>query len=219
MKPIVSMLLVAVALTGCDKNPSQEVGEDDPPVATNSQEAPVPAPRVNSDLAVPIAGPMPWVPEAGSAAKQLGGQLKSKLQAAMKDGGPTAAIAVCHEEAPKLAAEVSEATGFTVTRVSAQPRNPDMGVPTEWQRVVLAEFEARKTAGEDPDQLTWHAEVDGEQRFMKAIPTGGVCLACHGTELQPEIATALAELYPNDEATGYEAGDIRGAFVVTRAAP
>ena len=59
--------------------------------------------------------------------------------------------------------------------------------------------------------------MDGEKefRFMKAIPAGPVCLACHGTELSPEVSQVLAELYPQDRARGYSPGDIRGAFVVT----
>ena len=51
---------------------------------------------------------------------------------------------------------------------------------------------------------------------MKAIPTGAVCLNCHGTKIAPEVSQALAGLYPEDRATGFNEGDIRGAFVVTR---
>ena len=74
--------------------------------------------------------------------------------------------------------------------------------------------------GKGIDSLAWSetVSVDGGQefRFMKAIPTGGVCLVCHGTELSPEVSQVLADLYPMDQATGYSEGDIRGAFVVTR---
>jgi len=54
---------------------------------------------------------------------------------------------------------------------------------------------------------------------MKAIPTGGGCLLCHGTNLSPEIGQALADLYPEDRATGFTEGDIRGAFVVIQKLP
>jgi hypothetical protein len=39
-------------------------------------------------------------------------------------------------------------------------------------------------------------------------------LACHGPEeaLQPEVRAALDQRYPEDRATGYAAGDLRGAF-------
>jgi len=62
-------------------------------------------------------------------------------------------------------------------------------------------------------------DVNGskEFRFMKAIPTGGACLACHGETLSPELAEKVKTLYPQDLATGFMLGDIRGAFVVTKA--
>jgi hypothetical protein len=51
---------------------------------------------------------------------------------------------------------------------------------------------------------------------MKAIPTGAVCLACHGETIAPPIAAKINELYPQDQATGFREGDLRGAFVVTK---
>ena len=53
-------------------------------------------------------------------------------------------------------------------------------------------------------------------RFMKAIPTGEVCLKCHGGNIAPPIRAKLKELYPNDMATGYKLGDVRGAFTITQ---
>jgi hypothetical protein len=34
-------------------------------------------------------------------------------------------------------------------------------------------------------------------------------------QLSPEVRAALAEQYPDDQATGFEVGDLRGAFIVT----
>lgn len=211
-KNLLPLVLAVGLLTACGDQSAAPPSSSEVPAVV--QEA-----ASSTDVADMAVANADWVPEAAAVAQQLGGALKGKLQAAMKAGGPTAAIAVCHEEAPLLAQQVSAATGFSVTRVSAKPRNPEMGVPNDWQQEVLDEFADRQAAGEGAEQMAWSAEVDGEQRFMKAIPTGGVCLTCHGTDLQPEVATALAELYPADQATGYSVGDIRGAFVVTRATP
>ena len=49
--------------------------------------------------------------------------------------------------------------------------------------------------------------------FGTALP---LCLTCHGAALSPDVEAALAESYPEDHATGYSAGDLRGAFVVER---
>ena len=46
-----------------------------------------------------------------------------------------------------------------------------------------------------------------------------LCLGCHGKSIAPEVKAKLAELYPEDKATGFSEGDLRGAFVVTRDVP
>ena len=53
-------------------------------------------------------------------------------------------------------------------------------------------------------------------RYMKAIPAGELCLTCHGKELAPDLAAKLRELYPDDQATGFSLGEIRGAFTITQ---
>jgi len=144
--------------------------------------------------------------------------LKAELTAAMQAGGPLQAIDVCHVRAAAIAREVSEQQGMNLSRVSLRNRNP-ANAPKRWQKTVLETFEARRAAGEDIAGLTWQSTVPvpggQEFRFMKAIPTAPVCLACHGESIAPPVAEKLAELYPDDAATGFQEGDIRGAFVVT----
>ncbi|MGV6851130.1 MAG: c-type heme family protein [bacterium] len=49
-------------------------------------------------------------------------------------------------------------------------------------------------------------------RFMKAIPAGRACMACHGQSINHGLASKIQQLYPQDQATGYQPGDIRCAF-------
>ena len=151
--------------------------------------------------------------------KDLATSLKAELVAAMEAGGAVQAIEVCHSRAPAIAAEISGQRGLEVFRVSQRNRNPE-NAANDWQSAVLTDFEARFEAGEDPNSVTWQevAETEGgrEYRFMKAIPTGGLCLQCHGSAVVPEVAAEISGLYPDDRATGFEPGDLRGAFVVTR---
>jgi hypothetical protein len=51
---------------------------------------------------------------------------------------------------------------------------------------------------------------------MKAIPTGEICLLCHGAVLAPGVADELTRRYPQDKARGYKPGEIRGAFTLSR---
>jgi len=165
------------------------------------------------------AGPDTEVAAAKAAIQELAGALQAELKSAIQSGGPVSAIEVCNTRALPITHRVSDEQGLNISRVSLRNRNP-ANQPNEWQAAVLEDFENQKAAGKDVGSLVWSdtVEVDGGQefRFMKAIPTGDVCLLCHGAQLAPGVSQVLTELYPEDKATGFSMGDIRGAFVVTR---
>jgi hypothetical protein len=159
------------------------------------------------------------VGESRQAIKAFAENLQGELKAAMRDGGPVNAIDVCHTVAPDIAQAVSDARGVDVARRSLQNRNPG-NAPNDWEQAVLEEFEARKVAGEPLDSLDF-AEVvetdDGREfRYMKAIPTGELCLNCHGSDIAPDVVERLDALYPEDKARGFSVGDIRGAFRIIK---
>lgn len=148
--------------------------------------------------------------EARAATNRLRVELKSALGAAMQDGGPVAAIEVCHERAPEIAADLSAQTGLAVGRVAVRHRNPaNAADPAE--SAVLAAFEARPALD---DTVVVH---DGRPTYLRAIRIDApACLTCHGPEesLDPGLRDRIATLYPDDRATGFVAGNLRGAFVV-----
>jgi hypothetical protein len=148
--------------------------------------------------------------------------LKQELQSGMQEGGPVNAISVCNLSAPGIANTYGVRKGWDVGRTSLKLRNPD-NAPDAWERKVLESFEERKLAGEDPAKLEYHEVVsqDGvsKLRYMKAIPTAGLCLACHGEHVDSIVTTRLEKLYPEDRAVGYKAGDIRGAFTISQPLP
>ena len=152
-----------------------------------------------------------------AAIKALGSELKSILQTSMKASGPIDTISVCNTTAPQISNKISEAKGLSVARTSLKYRNQE-NKPDEWEKSVLEQFEQRKAKGEavktiDYSELT---ELDGKKvfRYMKAIPTAEVCLKCHGSNVAQPITAKINSLYPDDKATGFKKGDIRGAFTV-----
>jgi len=153
--------------------------------------------------------------EGRALAKQFLGQLKPELKKAMKAGGPLVALEVCQTKAPEIAKKVAQDSGWQVNRVSLKPRNPS-AKPDAFEEKVLKQFEQDRKAGKDPKKLEYAEKVmeNGQPvfRYMKAIPTGDVCLTCHGTNLAPKVAQKIKQLYPNDQAIGFNKGDIRGAF-------
>lgn len=149
---------------------------------------------------------------------ELMSELKSELMAAMTKDGPANALEVCSTKAPQISAIISKQAGFFVGRTSLKPRNAN-NVPDSWEKKVLDTFEKRKAQGENPKTLEFFevVETDGhkKRRYMKAIGTGGICLLCHGSNILPEVEAKLKELYPDDTATGFKIGDLRGAFSIT----
>jgi len=157
--------------------------------------------------------------EARGLSKSFGGQLKQHLQEGMKQGGPLVALDVCNTQAPAIAQSVGDASGWQVRRTSMKARNED-NRPDMWELTTLLEFEKQKEQGNDISKMESYAVVDTDDgrvfRYMKAIPTGGVCLACHGENVQGEVLDKIHELYPADQALGFNAGDIRGAFTLSK---
>ena len=155
--------------------------------------------------------------DSREAIKMLGGELKATLQSSMKANGPLESISVCNIEASKIASRISKEKGLTVGRTSLEHRNV-ANKPDAWETSVLEQFEDRKAAGENPKDLDYSEVVDYDDgkafRYMKAIPTGDVCLSCHGTNIAEPLAKKITSIYPDDKATGFNKGDIRGAFTV-----
>lgn len=146
-------------------------------------------------------------------------ELKGTLMAAKKSGGPVAAVKACNTKAPTIASNASK-NGWEVARTSLKIRN-EKNAPDKWELKVLKQFEARKAKGEHPKNIAY-AEVVKENgkkifRMMKAIPTGELCITCHGAKVKPEIVNTLNKYYPNDKAKGFKVGDIRGAFTLKKA--
>lgn len=157
--------------------------------------------------------------ETRGAIKALGSELKATLQSAMKSEGPLKAIAVCNVKAPELAKKVSAEKGMEVGRTSLKTRN-ELNAPDPWELSVLEQFEHRKADGEPVNRIEY-SEVtthNGNRvfRYMKAIPTDDVCLMCHGKQIAESVSAEIRKRYPNDQATGFSKGDIRGAFTVIK---
>jgi len=154
------------------------------------------------------------VKEARQQTKQLAMQLKKTLKKSMKADGPEAAIQVCNTKAPAIAAELSQGN-WTVGRTALKIRNGN-NAPDAWEKSVMQDFAAKLKDGADPKTLEASKTEDGTFRYMKAIPTGGVCLACHGEKIAQPIAAKLDSLYPDDQARGFKQGELRGAFTLSK---
>lgn len=159
-------------------------------------------PAATPDALAP-AGQNALFVKAEEARDKLMERLLAELSAALAEGGHPAAIDVCSNRAPAIAAEVSRELGVEVGRSSLRLRNP---------------------ANIAPDWAMEHIS-NGTAAAVQKIPLGGAglgvlfpirlskgCLGCHGgpDDIAPGTASALARLYPGDRATGFQEGDLRG---------
>jgi len=118
--------------------------------------------------------------------------------------GPAKAISVCSEEAPAIAREVSEEFGVAIGRTSFKLRNSKNTPPT-W----AASFVESRI-----DKPQYVDLPEGKLGALLPIVLQPKCVTCHGPRdsIAEDVRTALSERYPDDQATGFQAGDLRGWF-------
>ncbi len=165
--------------------------------------------RVEADeLSEPQHGQLEAADEARAA---LFGALLTELTTAISEDGPAHAIDVCKDDAPAIAERVSAQRGVRIGRTSWKLRNP-ANTPPVWADLAL---DAKPT---DPVHF---ADRSGRLGTLAPIRLAGACVQCHGSpdDLAPGVSERLADLYPDDRATGFAEGDLRGWFWVEVAAP
>lgn len=149
--------------------------------------------------------------ERGKAAVQ---PFKAALQSALQDGmarGPAQAVEACRTRAPAIAREVAGA-GVELGRTSHRLRNP-ANAPRPWVQPLLDAYRAGERAPRAVDL------GGGRFGYVEPILTQPPCVTCHGTTLGAPVAERIAALYPQDQATGFAVGDLRGLFWAEFAAP
>lgn len=149
---------------------------------------------------------------AAASKKTLG----QNLQKAMKEGGPERAISFCNLNAAPLTDSLSKAYGAQIKRVSLKARN--LGdIPDATERDLLEAY-AFQMNDSIPLQSNVQ-ELEGDiYLFSKPILIdNALCLTCHGTvgtTMNQEIDDLIKSKYPNDQATGYNIGDLRGMWSI-----
>lgn len=138
----------------------------------------------------------------GTLFKRLSGRLKQVMQ----EQGPASAIEVCSREASQLATQVGEDLGVKIGRTSLKLRNAN-NTPPAWANELLA-----KT----PTESMFVDLPDGQLAALLPIRLETKCITCHGPvdQIADDVKMSLKKLYPNDKATGFQEGDLRGWFWV-----
>lgn len=141
-----------------------------------------------------------------AARDELFQRLSARLTEVLTESGPTSAIQVCKSDAPRLASEVSDQFGVRIGRTAERLRNPD-NEPPAWAVQLVRQRVA------DPQIV---ALEDRQLGVLLPIHLKAACVLCHGPkdEIVPDVRASLVTHYPQDQATGFREGDLRGWFWV-----
>jgi hypothetical protein len=200
MRAVLSaIMLVALVSMGCSDAPAPDASQTDTDVPTETVAA---AQWSETALEELSDDQMAQHATAMNARDELMGALLSELEAAMDDGGAEQAITVCNQRAAVIASDVAAAHAVSIGRTSHRLRSPGNQPPT-WAEALV-----ERRAGEP----TYLVGPDGELAAFLPIRLKPECQMCHGTaeHVTEEVAAAIARDYPDDEAVGFEPGDIRG---------
>ncbi len=146
---------------------------------------------------------------AKKAQGDLAKTLLGRVTEVVKREDPAQAVEVCNLEAQGLTEKVAEEHGVRIGRTSFKLRNPE-NTPPDWAR----EFDLVEKRIDE--QVILSRGSGQELAVFAPIHLAEKCTACHGSKdrLAPGVEEELAKRYPEDEATGFEAGDLRGWFWV-----
>jgi hypothetical protein len=145
--------------------------------------------------------------KAEQAMNELQQALLAKLKTTMESGGPAAAVEVCRTEARTIAETVARKQGIELGRTSHRVRNP-ANAPRPWARAIVEGSAGVKSAAERIRVVDLGERVG----VLRPIGTADMCIRCHGAEgdVRRSLGAALATAYPQDRATGFSPGDLRG---------
>lgn len=154
-------------------------------------------------------------PRARAAVKELGERIRSLLAAELAAGGFEGAVGVCAQKAQEETRRYATEHGIRIRRVSLKARNP-LNRPAAWEDARLRQWEAALKDGASLPEFAEENAPGGAYRLMVPIRVQAMCLTCHGdpAQIPATVRAIIARHYPEDAATGYRAGDLRGAFSV-----
>lgn len=146
-----------------------------------------------------------------SIATGVEGVLMANVMQTMKLGGSVYAVTFCNERAMPLTDSLSKKYNCEIKRVSDKYRNP-ANKPTE------TELEIWKNISSAPAVTPIISTENGHTVYYKPIKIAmPACLKCHGTpgvDIDAKTLEIIQQKYPDDMATGYKEGDLRGMWKI-----
>jgi hypothetical protein len=134
---------------------------------------------------------------------------------ALNEGGVQHAVGYCHQQAGSLIDSLEKVNQVKISRVSDKYRNPK-NKPGLLDMTVIETYQEQLSKGEE---LQSHLEITRDEVvfYSPILILNPVCLNCHGetgSSLETGNFEYIKSLYPEDLATGYKLGDLRGVWKI-----
>lgn len=151
--------------------------------------------------------------EVSSALLQkLGGELKNQLQTF----GTMGALNFCSQNALTLTEQVAKESKTSIKRLTTRNRNPvnktnikETTLLNKWEELV-------KNAQPLPSHEIINVSDSMIMYYKPILINNEACLKCHGN-VEGDLAKVIKAVYPEDKATGYKMGDLRGMIAIEMA--
>lgn len=143
--------------------------------------------------------------------KTIGSTLVKTVQQQMSEGGVEAALSYCRVEALPITDSLAQNFNVAVKRTAQKTRNPANN-PDDNERRILTQMSAQS----EP-KLVVEIGSDGKAAFYQPIILQPFCQTCHGTpgeSMTLQTDSLIKIHYPEDRATGFEPGNLRGMWAV-----
>ena len=159
----------------------------------------------------------PVVKEGVGYIKMLGKELKMNMKKhMMADKSGVEAASFCANKASEITKEVSAKfpKGVRVYRTSLKYRNPN-NKPDEKDVEVLKSIQKSIDENKFVQKPIVVKMDNNKTRVYVPLMVENACVKCHGdaSKINPEIKKIISKKYPNDKATGFKLGDLRGVIV------
>jgi len=158
---------------------------------------------------------MQAVQKGNAASAALLQKLGGELTAHMQNGGPIAALQFCSQNALHLTDQIAQEHNLSIRRVSLKNRNP-LNTPSAEEKSIMERWGKMQESVTPLPPYELNTKGESVSYYKPIVINKEACLKCHGdiAENTP-VFKGIKELYPEDKATGYKMGDLRGMIVVT----
>jgi hypothetical protein len=128
----------------------------------------------------------------------------------------TNALAYCSVAAVPLTESAAQAQRVGLRRITEKARNP-AGKADAAELPILKWFSQLTHSTNTPPPVVTNFTTTEVSVFLPIVITNALCLKCHGEpgkDITPADMDVIRGIYPHDEATGYQQGNLRGAWRV-----